>query len=73
MTKVTINSTKLKKIGKKAFYNCKKLKNITLKTKKLTKIEKDAFNKIHKKAAVKVPKSKYKVYVKRFKKVKFKK
>ncbi len=73
LKKVTVNSTKLKSIGKKAFYNCKKLKNITLKTKQLTKIDKTAFKKIHKSAAVKVPKNKYNAYKKRFKGVKFKK
>lgn len=61
---VSINSTKLKKIGNKAFFNCKKLKSIRIKSKVLTKAGKNAFKGISKKAVIKVPKAKYKKYVK---------
>jgi len=61
---VSINSTKLKKIGSKAFYNCKKLKSIRIKSKVLAKVGKNAFKGISKKAVIKVPKAKYKKYVK---------
>lgn len=63
LTKITIPA-KVKKIGRKAFYGCKKLKNITVKTKKLTKktVGSKAFSGIHKKAVMKVPKSKLKTY-----------
>lgn len=61
---VSINSTKLKKIGSKAFFNCKKLKSIRIKSKVLTKAGKNAFKGISKKAVIKVPKAKYKKYVK---------
>ena len=52
------------KIGKKAFYGCKNLKNITIKTTKLTKkrVGSKAFSGIHAKAVIKVPKSKKKAY-----------
>lgn len=63
LTKITIPS-KVSKIGKSAFYGCKKLKSITIKTKKLTtkKVGSKAFKGIHKKAVIKVPKSKLKAY-----------
>lgn len=53
-------------IGKKAFYDCKNLKKITIKTKKLTEssIGTDAFKKTSKKMTVKVPASKVKKYKK---------
>lgn len=65
LTGVTIPS-KVKKIGKKAFYKCSKLKNITIKTKKLKKnsIGSKAFNGIHKKATIKVPKKCFRNYKK---------
>lgn len=51
-------------IGKRAFYGCKKLKTITIKTKKLTnkKVGSKAFKGINKNAIIKVPKSKVKAY-----------
>ena len=54
----------MKTIGESAFSGCKKLKNITIKTKKLTtkKVGSKAFKGIHKKAVIKVPKSKLKAY-----------
>ncbi len=67
--------TKLKKvvigknvsaIGKNAFYGCKKLKTIQIKTSKLTakKVGKNAFKGIYKKAKIKVPAKKQKAYKK---------
>lgn len=63
LTKIVIPA-KVNKIGKMAFYGCKNLKNITIKTKKLTtkKVGSKAFKGIHKKAVIKVPKSKLKAY-----------
>lgn len=54
----------VKSIGKQAFYNCKNLKTVTIKTTKLTssKIGANAFKGIHKKATIKVPKSKFSTY-----------
>ena len=54
------------KIGKKAFYGCKNLKNITIKTTKLTKkrVGSKAFSGIHAKAVIKVPKKKQSAYKK---------
>ena len=56
------------KIGKKAFYGCSKLKNITVKTTKLTKknVGSQAFKGIYKKAAFKVSKKKIRSYRKIF-------
>jgi hypothetical protein len=69
ITKVTIGKY-VQKIGSGAFYKCKKLKNITIKTKKLStkKVGKSAFKGINSKATIKVPKSKYKAYEKLLKK-----
>lgn len=68
---VTIGSN-VKTIGKKAFYKCKNLKTITIKTKKLKKnsIGKNAFKGIKKSPVVKVPKSKKKAYKKYLNKAK---
>lgn len=55
-------------IGSKAFYNCKKLKTVTIKSRKLKSVGKNAFKGIYKKAKVTVPKSKYKAYRKLLKK-----
>ena len=52
------------KIGKGAFQNCKNLKKIVIKSKKLKKVGSNAFKGISKKAVVKVPKSKKKLYTK---------
>lgn len=49
-------------IGKNAFNNCKKLKNITIKSTALKKVEKGAFRNIHEKAMIKVPKKQSKKY-----------
>ncbi|MCM1499189.1 MAG: Ig-like domain-containing protein [Clostridium sp.] len=53
-------------IGKQAFYGCKKLKMIDVRTKKLSKVGSKAFKKISKKPTVKVPKGKIKKYSKLF-------
>lgn len=68
LKKVTIGKN-IKKIGKYAFYGCKNLKKITVKTSKLTKktVGKNAFGKINAKAKVKVPKKKLKAYKKMLK------
>lgn len=46
ITSVVINKN-MKSISAKAFYNCKKLKKIKLKSKTITKINNKAFSKIH--------------------------
>lgn len=46
----------VKKIGKKAFYNCKNLKSITIKSKKLASVGKKAFGRLNSKAVVTLPK-----------------
>lgn len=56
------------KIGSKAFYQCKQLKKITIKSKKLKTIGKNAFKGIHAKAKIKVTRGKLKTYRKLFKK-----
>lgn len=63
--KVVIPSS-VNRIGKKAFYGCKNLKNITIKTTKLTKknVGSKAFSGIHAKAVIKVPKKKQSAYKK---------
>ena len=65
LTTVTIGKN-IKSIGAKAFYKCKALRNIKIKTKKLTKktIGSKAFTGINKKAVIKSPKAKKKVYKK---------
>ena len=65
LKKVTIG-TNINKIGKKAFYGCSSLKNIKVKTSKLTnsQIGRQAFKGIHKKAVIKVPKRQLKTYKK---------
>lgn len=71
----------VKSVGQKAFYGCKKLKGITIKTKKLTKqrVGSQAFKGIYSKAVITVPEAKSGAYRKLLrakglsKKVKFKK
>lgn len=55
-----------KKIGASAFYGCKKLKTITIKTKKLTSnhVGANAFKGVYSKAQVKVPSGKKAAYKK---------
>ncbi len=66
--KVVIPSS-IEKIGKQAFYGCKNLKNITVKTTKLTKkrVGSKAFFGIHAKTVIKVPKKKLSAYRKMLK------
>ena len=65
LLKITIPS-KVNKIGKSAFYGCKSLKSITVQSKKLTKknVGSKAFQGIHPKAVIKVPKSRLSAYKK---------
>lgn len=42
-------------IGKKAFYGCRKLKNVTIRSASVKQIRQKAFHSIHKKAVFKVP------------------
>lgn len=65
ITKVTISSN-VSKIGAKAFYGCKKLKSITIKTTKLTSktVGSKAFKGISSKAVIKVPDKKLSSYKK---------
>ena len=63
VTSATIGANATK-IGEKAFYNCKKLKSINIKTKSLKSVGKNAFKNIHKNATIKVPKNKLKSYQK---------
>lgn len=67
LRKVTVGA-KISAIGKQAFFGCKSLKTITVKSKSIKKIGSKAFKGIHKKAVIKVPKVKLKVYKKLFKK-----
>ena len=65
LKKVTIGKN-ITTIGSKSFYNCKNLKNITIKTSKLTlsKVGSSAFKGTYKKAKFKVPAKKKAVYKK---------
>lgn len=65
MQKITIG-VNISKIGKNAFYGCKKLKQVVIKTKKLSsgKVGAKAFKGIAGNAMIKVPKSKKKSYEK---------
>ena len=60
----------IEKIGKNAFYGCKKLSSITFKTTKLkaSKVGKNAFKGVKAKVTVKVSKNKAKDYKKWLKK-----
>ena len=65
LKKVVIGKN-ISKIGKEAFYGCKNLKKLQIKSKKLSakSIGKNAFKGINKKAKMSAPKSKVKVYKK---------
>lgn len=63
----------VKTIEAKAFYNCKKLKTLKVKSRVLKKIKKNAFKNLHSKSVVKVPRKKWKSYKKLFKHVRLKK
>ena len=54
----------IKSIGKETFCNCRKLKSLTIKSKKLKTVGKNAFKNIHSKAKIKVPSSKLSKYKK---------
>lgn len=69
VTKATIGKG-VTKIGKKAFYNCKKLKSVTIKTTKLKSVGKYAFKGIAKQATIKCPAKKVKKYRKMLKRSK---
>lgn len=73
LTKVTIG-TNIKKISNNAFYKCKSLKMVTIKSVLLTKktASKKAFKGVNKKMVIKVPKKVKKAYVKMFKGLKVK-
>lgn len=73
LTKVTIG-TNIKKISNNAFYKCKSLKTVTIKSVLLTKktANKKAFKGVNKKMVIKVPKKVKKAYVKIFKGLKVK-
>ena len=62
---------KVTSIGSKAFYKCSKLKSITIKSKSLKSVGKNAFKGISKNVKVTVPKNKYNAYRKLFKKAGF--
>ena len=68
--KRVVIGAEIEKIGAKAFYNCSNLKAITIKSTGLTakSVGAKAFDKIHKKAVVKVPKAKKAAYKKWLKK-----
>ena len=65
LTKAVISES-VSKIGKMAFYGCRKLKNIQIKTRALTSknVGKNAFRGIYAKAVIKTPKKKLKAYKK---------
>ena len=73
LTKVTIG-TNIKKISNNAFYKCRSLKTVTIKSVLLTKktANKKAFKGVNKKMVIKVPKKVKKAYVKIFKGLKVK-
>lgn len=73
LTKVTIG-TNIKKISNNAFFKCRSLKTVTIKSVLLTKktANKKAFKGVGKKMVIKVPKKVKKAYVKMFKGLKVK-
>lgn len=73
LKKVTIGAN-IKKISNNAFFKCKSLKMVTIKSVLLTKktANKKAFKGVNKKMVIKVPKKMKKVYVKIFKGLKVK-
>ena len=64
--KSVVISSNIRKIGRQAFFNCKNLRNITIKTPYLSKktVGAKAFKGIHAKAKIKVPKKQKKAYQK---------
>lgn len=69
ITKITIGEN-IVSIGKNAFYGCKKLKTITIRSRKLTSktVSKNAFKGLTKITTIKVPKNKLTAYKKLLKK-----
>ena len=63
ITKIVI-PTKVKTIGKKAFYGCSKMKKVTLKTTALKKVGSKAFKKCAKGIKITMPKNKTSKYKK---------
>jgi len=61
LKKVTIGKN-IEKIGKKAFYNCKNLKRVKIKSGLLKSVGKKAFTGTNKKLVIKVPSRKLKAY-----------
>lgn len=55
-------------IGTKSFYGCTKLKQLVVNSKNITTVKSKAFKKVPKSVKVLVPKSKYKIYKKMFRK-----
>jgi hypothetical protein len=66
LTSITIGNN-FTELYKKAFYGCKKLKNIVIKSTKVKKVNKKAFSGTSQKITIKVPKKKLKAYTKLFK------
>lgn len=66
-TKAVIGKN-VKVISSNAFAGCKKLKLVTVQSKKISKVGKNAFKNIYKNAVIKVPASKLKTYKKKFNK-----
>ena len=62
---------KVTSIGSKAFYKCSKLKSITIKSKSMKSVGRNAFKGISKNVKMTVPKSRYAAYRKLFKKAGF--
>lgn len=67
LKQVTIG-TNVKTIGSSAFSGCSKLKRVTIKSKTLKTVGKNVFQKINKKAVIKVPEGKVRKYSKTLKK-----
>ncbi len=65
--KINGKSFKVTGIGKKAFYKCKKLKKVTVKTANLESVGKNAFKETPRSLKIIVPKKKFKAYKKLFK------
>ena len=61
LTKISIG-TNVSEIGKSAFYGCKKLNSVTLNSKKLASVGKDAFSKVGSKCKISIKASYYKKY-----------
>lgn len=66
LLKTAVIGSNVRKIGKQAFYNCKSLKTITIRTSMLTKknVGAKAFKGTYKKIKVKVPAKQFKAYKK---------